>query len=279
MSYLLVVDDSLSVRNAIREVLAPMGFGLELVATGRAGVAAAQVRRPDLVICDLVLPDIDGFEVFAEIRAVEALQSVPFLFISGMVDREIEERAQSLGACPLIKKPFSPEALLASTFASVSRPRSDGAKVVRLSSREEAAHPAPAVEVAPRRTRFDRYPEVLQKARTLAGLLFVALIAPDGTVLGYEVGPAAERGEIAPLRVDELLRLATSVDTAVRSGAVDSLVLEASDAILLIDSLPTGEILVVCTSASILLGMSRLHRHKLSQGLRQAASEGDSDHG
>jgi CheY-like chemotaxis protein/predicted regulator of Ras-like GTPase activity (Roadblock/LC7/MglB family) len=108
----LVVDDSVSVRRAVERMLVPRGLEVASCASGNEALARLPAVAPDLLICDLVLPDLDGYEVCRWLRQVPALAATPVLFISGIVDPDVESRAGALGVEGVLKKPFTGEELI-----------------------------------------------------------------------------------------------------------------------------------------------------------------------
>lgn len=109
----LVVDDSLSVRRAIERMLAPRGLTVTGATDGAEAVERLAEERPALVICDVMLPEVDGYEVCRHVRGEPALAGVPVLLISGVSSPEVEERAAAAGAVGVLSKPFTAESLIA----------------------------------------------------------------------------------------------------------------------------------------------------------------------
>src|SRR3990172_531920 len=123
----LVVDDEPGIVRALRTNLAGHGFQVETAETGTAALASCRQHKPDLIILDLGLPDMDGSEV---IRAVRLESSVPILVLSVRGAERDKVAALDLGADDYLTKPFGVDELLAR---------------VRVSLRH-AAHPASGAE-------------------------------------------------------------------------------------------------------------------------------------
>lgn len=98
-----VVEDDLQIRRFLRTALAGDGIGVSESANGRDGLADIAARRPDLVILDLGLPDLDGAEVIGAIRAFSA---VPILVLSARTDESDKVAALDAGADDYLTKPF-----------------------------------------------------------------------------------------------------------------------------------------------------------------------------
>ena len=106
----LVVDDSVSVRKALERILETRK--LEVIATGSAEEALQKLADgPALVIADVVMPGMDGFELCKKVKADARFQQLPVLLISGIVNAEVTRRAEEVSATGIVKKPFTPEDL------------------------------------------------------------------------------------------------------------------------------------------------------------------------
>ena len=110
---ILLVDDSLLVQRMIREYFEPAGYRVTIAGNGREGLEAARLSRPDVIVADIIMPVMDGWEFCEAIRKEPALADVPFLFLTAV--REVPQRIQGLrmGADDYITKPFSRDELLA----------------------------------------------------------------------------------------------------------------------------------------------------------------------
>jgi DNA-binding response OmpR family regulator len=80
---------------------------------GREGLAVAEQEPPDLICLDMMMPDLDGSEVYRRLRMVPALQNVPVLFQSPRSPEMVYPEAQRLGAAGYVRQPYSPQELLA----------------------------------------------------------------------------------------------------------------------------------------------------------------------
>ena len=106
----LVIDDEPQIRRALRVTLRANGYDVQAAATGEEGLDAAATQRPDLVILDLTLPDMDGVEVC---RRVREWSQVPIIVLSVRGDDEAKIQAFDEGADDYVSKPFSVPELLA----------------------------------------------------------------------------------------------------------------------------------------------------------------------
>lgn len=114
----LVVDDEVEIRRALKTGLSDHGFEVETAATGEEALAAATLRRPDIVLLDLGLPGLDGFAVLGRLREQSR---AAVIVLSVMADERDKVRALDLGADDYLVKPFGLEELLARIRAVVRR--------------------------------------------------------------------------------------------------------------------------------------------------------------
>lgn len=122
----VIVDDSVSVCKAVERMLAPRGAEVVAIHTGEEALARLEDERPELVICDLVLPDLEGLAVCRFVRESRTLARVPLLAISGLATDEVRRQALAAGAEAVLKKPFRGEVLLAEVDGLLARGRGAG---------------------------------------------------------------------------------------------------------------------------------------------------------
>jgi two-component system cell cycle response regulator DivK len=108
------VEDHEDNRRILRDLLTNVGFQLIEAETGPDGVEMAKMHQPDLILMDLQLPGIDGYEATRRIRADPRLSSVPIIAVTSYALSGDEERAFAAGCSAYISKPYSPRQLLAS---------------------------------------------------------------------------------------------------------------------------------------------------------------------
>jgi PAS domain S-box-containing protein len=109
---IILADDNADMRAYVRDLLAPI-YAVEAVADGDEVLDAARQQRPDLIICDVMMPRRDGFGVLAEIRADETLRSVPIVLLSARAGEEARISGLDAGADDYLTKPFSARELVA----------------------------------------------------------------------------------------------------------------------------------------------------------------------
>jgi len=103
---ILIVDDDRSNIMALNHILKPTYSTLAAI-NGQAGIEIAKTALPDLILLDIVMPDMSGFEVIAELKRVNTLTETPVIFITALDSTEDEKKGLNLGAADYITKPFS----------------------------------------------------------------------------------------------------------------------------------------------------------------------------
>lgn len=122
---ILVIDDEPNIRDLVRAALQFHGFAVEAAEDGEAGLAAARRARPDLILLDVLLPDISGFEVCRKLRGDG--DDVPVIYLTARDTPADTVTGLTLGGDDYVTKPFSVEALIARIRALLRRARRDPA--------------------------------------------------------------------------------------------------------------------------------------------------------
>jgi DNA-binding response OmpR family regulator len=107
----LVVDDEPMARSMLRLILVRAGFEVREAEDGKAALSEVDRSLPDLMILDIMMPGIDGFEVCERLRADENTNSLPIIMLSAKTDSESVKRGLNLGANKYLTKPVGPDEL------------------------------------------------------------------------------------------------------------------------------------------------------------------------
>jgi len=110
---ILVIEDHEDNRRIVRDLLTPSGYELIEAVTGEDGVAMAESHRPDLILMDIQLPGLDGYEATRRIKANPALRQIPIIAVTSYALSGDDVKAREAGCDAYVTKPFSPRALLA----------------------------------------------------------------------------------------------------------------------------------------------------------------------
>jgi two-component system, cell cycle response regulator DivK len=110
--HILVVEDQEDLRAILRDLLTGSGYHVSEATDGGQAVATAQAKRPDLILMDIQLPVIDGYEATRRLKADADLKATPIIAISSFAMKGDEEKARSAGCDHYVTKPYSPLQLL-----------------------------------------------------------------------------------------------------------------------------------------------------------------------
>ena len=105
MTTILLIEDNASFRRNIAQILTIEGFEVITAEDGRAGLERARERLPNLILCDIMMPVMGGFDVLAQLRADAATASVPFIFLTAKGEMPDLRQGMSLGADDYLAKP------------------------------------------------------------------------------------------------------------------------------------------------------------------------------
>ena len=109
---ILVVDDQEDLRGVLRDLLAGSGYTVIEAADGEAGVAKAKSDNPDLILMDIQMPVIDGYEATRRIKVDPDLNPIPIVAVSSFAMKGDQEKARAAGCDHYVTKPYSPMQLL-----------------------------------------------------------------------------------------------------------------------------------------------------------------------
>jgi two-component system cell cycle response regulator DivK len=109
---ILVVEDQEDLRGVLRTLLTGSGYQMLEAADGQAGVSKAKAERPDLILMDIQMPVLDGYEATRQIKSQANLKAIPIIAISSFAMKGDEEKARAAGCDHYVTKPYSPMQLL-----------------------------------------------------------------------------------------------------------------------------------------------------------------------
>src|SRR5262249_40415511 len=109
---ILIVEDQEDLRGVLRDLFTSSGYTVIEAVDGSTGVARAKSDRPDIIVMDIQMPIIDGYEATRQIKADPALTSIPIVAVSSFAMKGDEEKARAAGCDDYVTKPYSPIQLL-----------------------------------------------------------------------------------------------------------------------------------------------------------------------
>jgi CheY-like chemotaxis protein len=120
MAKVLIIDDEPELERLIELILERERDDKVLFAPGgRQGLIVAEQERPDLILLDIMMPDLDGWEVYQRLRAIPTLQATPIIFQAAISPKRVYPEAQRMGAAGYMCEPYAPKDLLAARDAAL----------------------------------------------------------------------------------------------------------------------------------------------------------------
>lgn len=121
MSIILVIEDEEPVRENILEILENEGFDAIAAENGSIGLYLAQEKIPDLILCDVLMPELDGYGVLNALRSASKTATIPFLFLSAKTAPIDLQQGMYLGANAYLRKPFTLDELLIAIAINIEK--------------------------------------------------------------------------------------------------------------------------------------------------------------
>jgi len=121
MQSVLIIEDNKALLEELSESLEFSGFKTYESENGKAGIELAKSLCPDIILCDIMIPDADGFEVLKELKNYKSTSGIPFIFITSLNDRSSYRNGMDLGADDYLTKPFSEKELLNAVYARLKK--------------------------------------------------------------------------------------------------------------------------------------------------------------
>ncbi len=121
MTGILLIDDDTRLLNPIVAFLERKGYTVWSADDGHVGSTLAKQHQPDVVVCDVMMPTMDGFEVYRSLQADPGTQSIPFIMMSALTEKEDVRRGMAIGSDDYLMKPFTMDELVESIEARLHR--------------------------------------------------------------------------------------------------------------------------------------------------------------
>lgn len=178
MKKILIVDDDRTIRTVLTRYLENRGYEVQQVSSGVEALSACAKCPPDLVVSDVMMPEMDGIEFCRRLRTTPSGQLMPFIFLSGKGEIEDRIHGHSIGADDYLIKPVDPRELVAKIEAQLERSRRIHSEIVRLMQMSVGVAPNPGPTTA-----------VIKEAVEIS----VTQSETGGTPLPLPLTPAEER--------------------------------------------------------------------------------------
>jgi DNA-binding NarL/FixJ family response regulator len=132
MKNILIVDDDITLRTALIRYLQNRGYSVQEATSGAEALSLFEQNPPDVVVSDVMMPEMDGLEFCRRLRGTRSGQLVPFIFLSSRKDVDDRVQGHQMGADDYLIKPFDPKELVAKIEAQLERSRRIHSEIVRL---------------------------------------------------------------------------------------------------------------------------------------------------
>jgi len=296
MQKVLVVDDSLSVRKVVEKALEGRGLQVLAAASGAEAIQMIDRDRPDVVICDVILPDKDGYQVCQYVRAHPAIGATPVLLISGIDNGTVQARAAEVRSDEVMFKPFGVDDLVRKIDTLLAK-RSNGAKpstvaptpapafltvptltpaLAPTSAPASAPVPisAPATTPAPAAVAPAAHDQSLkQRLESLAGtpgVRFVVLTDREGFLIETAGELAPDADEVAGALASCLAEASDGIGRELGQGKLVGTILEYEAGTLLLHGVGPAALLAVLVRDQGALGKVRYYVRKIVPELARA---------
>jgi CheY-like chemotaxis protein len=121
MAKILVIDDNEAIRYSLEILLNAEEFEVVSAANGTVGIQLACKQHPDMILCDVLMPGMSGYEVLKTLQQTPATATIPFIFLTAMVDKNILQQSGSAQGSSYLIKPFTRDELLGIVTTQLSR--------------------------------------------------------------------------------------------------------------------------------------------------------------
>jgi len=112
LTKILVIEDEPTIQKLVKANLTASGYQVLVAGNGEEGLRVAQLERPDLILLDLMMPGMSGWDVLISLKANQELQKTPVIIMTASLGENKQDKARSLGAVGYLVKPFSVDELL-----------------------------------------------------------------------------------------------------------------------------------------------------------------------
>ncbi len=121
MKRILLIEDDRALRENTEELLELSGYDVTTAANGKLGIQAAKENHPDIIVCDIMMPEVDGYGVLEDLSADENTKHIPFIFLSAKTEHKEIRKGMDLGADDYLTKPFEEEDLISAVESRLAK--------------------------------------------------------------------------------------------------------------------------------------------------------------
>jgi DNA-binding NarL/FixJ family response regulator len=147
MKTILIIEDQPDMRENIATILEMEEFAVLEAVNGREGIEMAREEKPDLILCDIMMPEMDGYDVLHALRGDRTISGTPFIFLTAKGEKRDQRAGMNLGADDYLTKPVSADELLGAVSARLDR---ELARPAGFSPNFSSATPLESLGLTPR---------------------------------------------------------------------------------------------------------------------------------
>jgi CheY-like chemotaxis protein len=273
MQKVLVVDDSLSVRKVVEKALEGRGLQVLAAASGAEAIQMIDRDRPDVVICDVILPDKDGYQICQYVRTHPAIGATPVLLISGVNNGTVQARAAEARSNEVMFKPFGVDDLvrkidnlLAGSSNGTKKEAATAAPPARVSAPASTAS-APAsngtfAALIPAAVSDQGLKQRLQALASTPGIRFVVLTDREGFLIETAGDLSPDADEVAGALASCLAEASDGIGRELGQGRLVGTILEYEGGTLLLHGVGPSALLAVLVGDPGALGKVRYYVRK-----------------
>jgi CheY-like chemotaxis protein/predicted regulator of Ras-like GTPase activity (Roadblock/LC7/MglB family) len=266
MPKVLVVDDSLTVRKVVERALEARSIQVVSAATGSEAIERIEREAPDLVICDVIMPDKDGYQICEYVKSHPDLARTPVLLISGIVNGSVLERAAKVHSDDVMRKPFAAEELVRKIDGFLSA-RAERASATAEPADELTAPSLSALSGLVTRAH-DPVPDTsaalappdlkgaLAQFAGVAGVRLAAIVDREGFLVEV-AGDGTADAEMAWALASAVAEASEAIGRELGQGSLQALVLEYEGGIVLLHGVGPDAMLAIVLNDPTVLGKVR----------------------
>lgn len=253
MPTVLVVDDSVSVRKVMERALTARDINVIVAATGSEAIERIESEAPDAIVCDVVLPDRDGYQVCQFVKTHPRLGTTPVLLVSGVVNSTVLARAAEVQSNDVMFKPFAADELVKKVDDMLVRVhRGAGSRAIAT----PAAASAPRTPVSMIAGPLGEVSAPLEAFVAMPGVRFAALVDREGFLIEI-AGETALPIEVAGALASCLAESSDGLGRELGQGELRGMMLEFADGVLLLHGVGAAALLVILVRDPGVLGKVR----------------------
>ncbi|HEV8437030.1 MAG TPA: response regulator [Methylomirabilota bacterium] len=268
MPKVLVVDDSLSVRKVVERALGTKRIDVLSAASGKEAIEQIGHEEPDLIVCDVIMPDMDGYQICDYVKTHPHLGGTPVLLISGIVNSTVLERAAAVRSDDVMRKPFTADELLTKidTLLESSKPAAPAEPEAAPPAVEAVAfmpEPSPPVPAPPHESRapLADLKTVLAKLAALPGVSLSVIVDRDGFLI-ESAGEMLLEAEVAGALASCLAESSEGIGRELGQGKFQGMILEYEAGLVILNGVDPTTMLAVVLRDAAALGKVRYYVKK-----------------